>query len=128
MTEHIFIVGATGNVGSNIVRQLLEKKSRVTIYVRNPAKATDLFPGQESLLSIVQGDYSDLTPFNNAITKGFTRLLLLVQVDRLDMSMAELKSRMATAAYNSGVKQVVDISSYCAGERKSGGAMQTVHI
>jgi uncharacterized protein YbjT (DUF2867 family) len=124
MTEHIFVVGATGNVGSNIVRQLLEKGSRVTIYVRSPAKATALFPGQESLLSIVQGDYSDLTPFDNAIANGFTRLFLLVQAEGLAMTMAELKSRMATVAYNSGVKQVVDVSSYCAGERKS---IQTAH-
>lgn len=116
MTEHIFVVGATGNVGSNTVRQLLEKGSRVTIYVRNPAKATTLFPGQESLLSIVQGDYSDLTPFDNAIASGFTRLLVLIQAE--GVAMAELKSHMATVAYNSGVKQVVDISSYCAGERK----------
>ncbi|CAO3593407.1 unnamed protein product [Absidia cylindrospora] len=116
--EHVFVIGATGNVGSAAVNILLENGVRVTAYVRNPSKANSLFPSHQHLLTLVQGDYNDLAPFDQAMHTGhYTRLLLLVQVDRSDVTMAQLKSQLAATAYASGVEQVVDISSYCAGER-----------
>ncbi|KAI8086788.1 uncharacterized protein BX664DRAFT_299681 [Halteromyces radiatus] len=118
MLEHIFVIGGTGNIGTKAVKDLLSNGIKVTLYARNPTKALCLFPDYDALLTIVQGDYSDLMPFYDAIKKGrYTRLLLLVQIDSGNMNAPLLKKQLATAAYEAGVSQVVDISSYAAGDR-----------
>ncbi|KAF1801787.1 hypothetical protein V8B55DRAFT_1473983 [Mucor lusitanicus] len=107
-TERIFIVGATGSVGSKTVQDLLAKQVPVTLYARNPSKAAAMFPQADNdLLKIVQGDFEDLSPLKEAV-KGHTRLYLIAS----DMSSyAQVKKTIATYAYAAGVKQIVDVSS-----------------
>lgn len=107
-TDRVFILGGTGNIGIKLVRDLLEKKAAITLYARTPSKVDALFPNSNGLLNIVKGDFSDLSPFKEGI-KGHNRLFLLIS----DFSdFANLKTNIAKIAYESGVKQIVDISSF----------------
>lgn len=105
-TERVFILGSTGNIGQKAVNDLLANKIPVTLYARSPEKVASMF--SSDLVNVVQGDYSDLSPIREGI-KGHTRLLLLV-ADFGDF--VKVKKTVATYAYEAGVKQVVDISSF----------------
>ncbi|ORY94180.1 hypothetical protein BCR43DRAFT_477744 [Syncephalastrum racemosum] len=104
--ERVYILGATGNVGKVATQDLLKNGVPVTVLVRSVEKAKTLFPDQQNL-TIVQGDYDDLTPFKNSIG-GHTRLLLSI-ADLVHFK--EVKSAFAEVAYAAGVQQIVDISS-----------------
>ncbi|KAI7879496.1 NAD(P)-binding protein [Lichtheimia hyalospora FSU 10163] len=102
MSDKVYVLGATGNIGAEVMQDLLNSGVPVTAYVRNPAKVK-----QHDLLTVVQGDYDDLTPFENSIG-GHTRLFLLVA----DLGrISQLKKAIASRAYAAGVKQIVDVSS-----------------
>lgn len=105
-SDRVYILGATGNVGKVAAQDLLKNGVPVTILVRNVDKAKSLFPDQQNL-TIVQGDYDDLTPFEKSIG-GHTRLLLSIG-DLVHFK--EVKSAFAKVAYAAGVQQIVDISS-----------------
>lgn len=108
ITDRIFILGGTGNVGTKLVHDLLEKNAAITLYARTPSKVEALFPNHYSLINIVQGDYNDLSSFKEGI-QGHTRLFLLIS----DFSnFVQLKTNIAKIAYESGVQQIVDISSF----------------
>ncbi|KAI9498570.1 hypothetical protein BDB00DRAFT_798511 [Zychaea mexicana] len=108
--ERIFITGATGNIGKPLVCKLLSSpKASVTLYVRTPVKAQELFTATDyssEKLRIVQGDLEDLKLFQDSIT-GHTRLFLLVLGHQVGDESARILSEKAYAA---GVKQVVLIS------------------
>ncbi|CEI86435.1 hypothetical protein RMCBS344292_00876 [Rhizopus microsporus] len=108
-SERVFIVGGTGNVGTKVVKDLVAKNIPVTLYARQPEKVNALF-GNNSLISVVQGDYNDLAPIKEGL-KGHTRLFLLIA----DLqNMVHLKKTIAAWAYEAGVKQVVDVSGIAA--------------
>ncbi|KAJ8659894.1 hypothetical protein O0I10_004487 [Lichtheimia ornata] len=103
MTERVFVIGGTGNIGERVVRQLLENNVQVTLYTRSPTKAQAMFPNA----TIVQGDYEDLQPLGRAL-EGHTRLFLLI----VDYGcMGRLKGAISSMAYRADIRQVVDISS-----------------
>ena len=111
-TIYILIKG-TGNTGAPAVKELLKNKIPVTVYARSPEKAQNLFSSLvakddlSSLLTIVQGDLDDLTPFEESI-QGHTRLFL-VAVDF--QNYAKTVINITEKAYAAGIKQVVHISS-----------------
>jgi uncharacterized protein YbjT (DUF2867 family) len=118
MSERVLVTGATGNIGSHTVRRLVEAGVDTTIFARNEEKARSQFEKefQTGHLTFVKGDYDDIESFNNAI-KGHTRMLLLVA----DLNrMAEIKGQFGRAAYDAGVKQIVDISSFTVNFAKRG--------
>ncbi|KAI7860763.1 hypothetical protein BDC45DRAFT_492745 [Circinella umbellata] len=104
--EKIFIIGGTGNVGQALVRSLLANPNvTLTLYARSPAKIQELFGEQtDEKVQVVQGDYADQKPFEQAIS-GHTRLFLLLQVPDFDYS--NIARGFAEKAYNAGVKQIV---------------------
>ncbi|KAI9301450.1 hypothetical protein BJ944DRAFT_274606 [Cunninghamella echinulata] len=105
--DKIYIIGASGNIGERVVKQLLAKGVQTTIYVRDVEKSKALFENNNSTLTTVQGDYSDFTNFEKSI-QGHTRLFLLVA----DLQqMPAIKEKVAKIAYEAGVKQIVDLSS-----------------
>lgn len=110
--EKIFVVGGTGNVGSRVIKDLLQKESNsVTAYVRSIDKAQQLF-GNPSNLTLVQGDYADLTLFEKSIA-GHPRLFLVVHdpdIHDIPKHAAALSER----AYRAGVQQIVTVSSVLA--------------
>lgn len=107
-SERVFIIGGTGNIGIKTVNDLLDNKIPVTLYARSPEKVASLFSHGKDLVNVVQGDYKDLSPIKEGI-KGHTRLFLLIG-DFTDF--ANTKRTIATYAYEAGVQQVVDLSSF----------------
>jgi uncharacterized protein YbjT (DUF2867 family) len=102
----VYVLGATGGVGTQVVKELLERHISTTIFVRDSIKATSLFGEQENL-NVVQGDYDNVETFKTTIT-GHERLFILVK----DLeNMPKIKVTFAKLAYEAGVKQIVDISS-----------------
>jgi uncharacterized protein YbjT (DUF2867 family) len=106
MTEKVFVTGATGSIGTKLVKFLLEKNAEVTVYARDVEKVKKLHPQSENL-HVVQGDYSTMDVFEREIV-GHTRLFILIT--GFD-NMVGLKRTFAKIAYAAGVRQVVDISS-----------------
>ncbi|KAI8048592.1 uncharacterized protein B0P05DRAFT_480984 [Gilbertella persicaria] len=106
--ERVFIVGGTGNIGEKTVHDLLANNVPVTLYARNPEKVKSTFTVKSELISIVQGDYNDLSPLKKGV-EGHTRLFLLIA----DFGVfVKTKQTIAEYAYAAGVKQIVDISSF----------------
>jgi len=107
--DNIYVLGATGNIGSHLVKGLIAAGVRTTIFVRNEDKAKTMFDKEFSTghLHIVQGDYQNVEAYENSIS-GHTRLFLLVaELEK----MPQIKGPWAKIAYDRGVKQIVDISS-----------------
>ena len=112
--ERIFVVGASGSIGSGVVRGLIEKGINTTAYVRDESKARDLFKNElvTGQLMIVVGSYSSTDVYAKAI-EGHTRLFLLVVGDpRRATLMSEVKGIFGKIAYEKGVRQIVDLSSF----------------
>jgi uncharacterized protein YbjT (DUF2867 family) len=114
----VLVTGATGGIGSHAVTRLVESGVATTIFARNEEKARQLFAKEfeTGLLTFAKGDLDDVEAFKNAV-KGQTRLLLLVaDLER----MAQIKGTFGRIAYESGVKQIVDISSFTVPYTKKG--------
>ena len=111
--ERVFVVGATGEIGSGVVRGLIKKGVNTTAYVRNEQKAKDLFKDELSTghLTIIVGNYSSVYIYTKAI-QDHTRLFLLVaDVVNKPASMSQIKETFGKIAYEQGVRQIVDLSS-----------------
>lgn len=111
--ERVFVIGATGEVGSGVVRGLIKKEIDTTAYVRNGQKANDLFKNELDTghLTIVVGTYSSVDIYTKAI-QGHTRLFLLVaDVTNKPTLMSQIKKTFGEIAYEQGVRQIVDLSS-----------------
>ncbi|KAH8550133.1 hypothetical protein BGW37DRAFT_93495 [Umbelopsis sp. PMI_123] len=106
----VYVIGATGGIGNQLVKFLLERGVQTTALVRDPSKAAGLF-GESQNLNVVQGDHSNVEAFKNSI-EGHDRLFILI-TDFNDM--APIKVNYAKIAYAAGVKQIVDLSSGSAG-------------
>src|SRR5919109_4682041 len=68
----ILVTGATGNAGSQVVRALRERVSKVRAFVRDPGKARNLF-GDEVELAV--GDFADARSVRRAV-EGVEAMLL----------------------------------------------------
>ncbi|CAO3670105.1 unnamed protein product [Umbelopsis ramanniana] len=102
----VYVIGATGTIGNQLVKTLLSRGVQTTVLVRDPSKAAGLF-GESENLTVVQGDYNDTESFKQSIV-GHDRLFLLI----FDFAnMGAIKGNYAEIAYSAGVKQIVDISS-----------------
>jgi len=64
----VFILGATGNLGSRLVPALLTHGHTVVAFVRSPGKLEFLLPTTVyQQITVVQGDATDPVPIKNAI-------------------------------------------------------------
>ena len=97
----ILVTGATGNVGRNVVDQLVQRGASVRALVRNPAKA-DFPTGVE----LVQGDLLDVDSLRNAF-QGVSTLFLLNAVVPDEFTQALIALNLAREA---GVQHVVYLS------------------
>ncbi|ORX90799.1 NAD(P)-binding protein [Basidiobolus meristosporus CBS 931.73] len=105
--EKIYIIGATGNIGQQVVKTLLSKGIEITVFARNEEKVKGLF-GESKNLTFVQGDYDSLEGYASTI-QGHSRLFLVLSDFK---KMAQAASNFAKLAYDAGVTQIVHVSSF----------------
>src|SRR5579872_933858 len=99
----ILVTGATGNIGSEVVRLLVAGGHKVRVLARDPAKAARLGPGVE----IVRGDLTVPASLDPAM-KGIERAFLVAHA----MELPTITEHFSAAAERAGVKHVVLNSSY----------------
>jgi uncharacterized protein YbjT (DUF2867 family) len=97
----ILVTGATGNVGRNVVEQLVQRGADVRALVRDPAKAD--FP---AIVDIVQGDLLDVDSLRSAFS-GVSTLFLLngVVPDEFTQALVAL-----AVAREVGIERIVYLS------------------
>ena len=97
----ILVTGATGNVGRQVVEQLVKRGARVRALVRDSAKAE--FPAG---VSVVQGDLLDVDSLRHAFS-GVSTLFLLNAVVPDEFTQALIALNVAREA---GVERLVYLS------------------
>lgn len=97
----ILVTGATGNVGRNVVDQLVRRGVDVRALVRNPAKA-DL----PASVELAQGDLLDVNALRSAMS-GVSTLFLLNAVVADEFTQALIALNLAREA---GIERVVYLS------------------
>ena len=97
----ILVTGATGNVGSNVVEQLVNRGADVRALVRDPSKAE--FPAG---VEVVQGDLLDVDSLRSAM-EGASTLFLLNGVVADEFTQALIALNVAREA---GIERIVYLS------------------
>jgi uncharacterized protein YbjT (DUF2867 family) len=106
------ITGATGNVGSLVVKRLIDRGERPRVFVRDSQKAISRYQDQ---VEIFVGDFEDPKTLKPAL-EGANAFLLLTAGDNL-AAQDEMAAKAAKAA---GVARLVKLSSYDAREQNCG--------
>jgi uncharacterized protein YbjT (DUF2867 family) len=97
------ITGATGDIGSKVVKQLLQRGERPRIFVRDAAKAHAMFDGP---VEVFLGDLGDAASLQQAL-QGVGTLFLVNSGPRIPV----LDELAAHAAKTAGVQHIVKLSS-----------------
>ncbi|WP_349263334.1 NmrA/HSCARG family protein [Steroidobacter sp.] len=97
----ILVTGATGNVGRQVVQQLVKRGANVRALVRNPAKAE-----LPDAVHVVQGDLLDVDSLHSALD-GVSTLFLLNAVVPDEFTQALIALNVAREA---GIERVVYLS------------------
>lgn len=108
----ILVTGATGNVGSHLVRELASQAEPVRAFVRDAAKARSLFGD----VDLAVGDYGDPSSIAAALD-GVDRVFLLTPSHP---EMVEWERAVLDAAAAAGVRRVVKMSTVGADPRSDG--------
>ncbi|CAF1032853.1 unnamed protein product [Adineta steineri] len=127
--ERVFVTGASGDIGSGVVRGLIKNGIQTTAYVRDEKKAEGLFKDElkTGRLTIVVGTYSSVDVFTKAI-QGHTRLFLLFSaIGSKPTEMSQVKGTFGKIAYKQGVRQIVDLSSAAVSRLGKRGIIAYMH-
>jgi uncharacterized protein YbjT (DUF2867 family) len=103
MTDTILVMGATGNVGSQVVKQLADTGANVRAAVRSPRKAESL---KSERVSLTEFD-TDKPKTIEAAFQGVDKVFLLTP---LVPNMVELSANLVAAAKKAGVKHIIKSS------------------
>ncbi len=112
MTTYL-VTGATGAIGSLVVKQLIKRGDRPRVFVRDADKAQSLFG---NCVDVFAGDLADAATLKPAL-KGVDGLLLV----NAGPDLAARDAAAAHAAKSEGVKHLVKLSSYDAGQNVGTG-------
>ena len=98
----ILITGSTGQLGSAVVQQLLQRaaKDQFAVFARSPGKAAHY---QSQGIPVRIGDFDDLTTLPAAF-QGVSKLLL---ISSRSMNRAEQQKQVVDAAVQAGVKHII---------------------
>jgi uncharacterized protein YbjT (DUF2867 family) len=108
------ITGATGDVGSKVVQQLLQRGAQPRVFVRDAGTASAQFGDR---VDIRVGDLADAESLRRAL-EGIDELFLVNSGPRIP----ELDALAANAAKAAGVKHIVKLSSLDAEKHLAIGA------
>src|SRR6266508_1530016 len=100
----IAVSGATGNIGKEVVRQLVAKGQPVRVLARNVQKGRAMFP--EPGVDIVQADLDQPESLEKAL-EGVDHAFLLSSTDPQQVA---LQGNFINAARKAGVEHVVKLS------------------
>ncbi|MET9486775.1 NAD(P)H-binding protein [Nocardia sp. NPDC006630] len=114
----IVITGATGTVGSEVVRQLVARGVKVRAVTRDPQRAQ--LPAEAE---VVQGDYADTASMAAAFAGAEAAFL----VGLLGPDYVELDQALAAAARDAGVRRLVKLSAIGTGSADI-GMVGTWHV
>jgi uncharacterized protein YbjT (DUF2867 family) len=105
----LFVIGATGRTGQEIVHQALEKGHQVTAFVRSPEKVTEKHEG----LKILKGSSTDEDQLTEALRNQDAVISALGPTDPFKPSSLLHDSAVATthAMNRAGVKRLVVLSA-----------------
>lgn len=104
----VLVTGATGNVGSHVVRELRERGASVRAFVRNPVEAAKLLgnaPGEN--VEIAVGDFSDPASVRRAL-EGMEGVFLACANDPRQV---EYETGVIDAAAEAGARRIVKLSA-----------------
>ena len=79
-SNHILVVGGTGQCGQIFISQAIEAGYELTLFARNP----DKFPASTRnhiQVVVVKGEFTDVDVIKNALSKGATILVSLAGPD-----------------------------------------------
>jgi uncharacterized protein YbjT (DUF2867 family) len=105
MNKKILVTGATGNLGSEVVRQLIEKGEDVRAAVRNPQKAREM--DLKSVI-LVHWDYKRVQTFTAAL-ENVERVVLIAPSGISNPD--ELINPAINAAKKAGLKHIVLVTA-----------------
>jgi len=108
----ILVTGATGNIGSEIVRQLVQEGRRIRVLSRNPEKVSQ-FPKS---VEFVKGDLQEPDTLK-ATFAGIEKAFLLAHA----MELPIITRKFVEVAKKAGVKHIVLNSSSMPPKTKIGG-------
>lgn len=100
MNNTILVIGATGNLGSEVTRQLVAKGLKVRVGVRKP----DQYQAPSSLVEVIRFDFDDPTSYSPAL-ENIEKLFLIALP--LDPDAPAVLAPVIQAAKQAGVKQIV---------------------
>ncbi len=127
MAKHIVVTGATGHIGSKIVHHLLEAGHRVTAASRASERLDAL---QSAGAEIRPLDLTDTAGLTDAL-RGADAAFLLIPPNMTTPDFLaygdEVGESVATAVRDSGLKQVVNLSSVGAEEEDGRGPVRTLY-
>ena len=105
----VFLTGATGTVGREVVRSLLKHGVEVRVGARSPSRVAELFP---SVSDVVHLDFEDQTAIEPGLFAGVDAFFFMTPL--IDDQVASSK-RVLEAARTAGVPHMVRLSSRSAG-------------
>jgi len=95
----IVVTGGTGNVGSGVVRRLIDSNEEIRLFVRNPAKAAQF----EGKAEIATGDFDDQGSVRAALAGADKAFMLTMNPQH--------EADFIAAAQDTGLKHLVMLSS-----------------
>ena len=113
--KQITIIGATGNIGSSVAKNLVSSGYEVKAIVRNPEKADKLF-GNDPQIQIEKADLKDISGLKRALMgTEYLYLNLSSQTTKTDTSFAPDREGVANileALEKDCIKQIICISGF----------------
>jgi uncharacterized protein YbjT (DUF2867 family) len=100
----ILVIGGTGQVGCEVVKQLAQAKAKARVLVRSAQKAEE---AKKLGLETVEGDFTNI-PSLEAALKGVEKLFLLTPAGS---HQADQEIAVMEAAKKAGVKHIVLVSA-----------------
>ncbi len=122
------ILGATGQIGSAIVNNLIDKRLPVKAVVRNNEKTDDL---KKQGAEVAIADYFDLEALKNAVKDGVLIFLLTPESGTSDDVLGETKKLLDNyykAIEKSNIKSLIGLSSIGAQFDKGTGNLLMSHM